>query len=161
MNKADNCLPLRMMSLVATVCLILFASGCATRRVVRVVDENGVPVPNALVVFTECNLGWRRPQKGAGFADSKGEYAVKVRGLCLIVAMKSSGEWANKSLDRYDTTATMVLQSKPFTGDIVDYYLEREGDDVPEEIRQWVAEFILVNDEKKRNGAEIIGSDGI
>lgn len=141
MKKAVNRLSSWSMAVAAMALLLLSAAGCATRRVVRVVDENGSPVPEALVVFQERNMAW--PIRcGAGFADSAGEYAFKAHGFVVAEAFGPSSGWGRTSLDWSDTTRTVALatQTETYAGNIAEGYLAR-AEDVPEDIRRRLEAF--------------------
>jgi hypothetical protein len=141
MRKAGNGVSRWRAAAGAAALLVLCASGCATRRVVRVVDGNGTPVPEALVVFQERNIAW--PIRcGAGFANSAGEYAFKARGFAEAEAFGPSSGWGRTSLARNYPTRTVALAAAPeaYAGSLAEGYLART-EDVPEDIRRRVEAF--------------------
>lgn len=141
MRKAGNGVSRWRAAAGAAALLVLCASGCATRRVLRVVDENGAPVPDALVVFQERNMTW--PIRcGAGFADSAGEYAFKARGFVAAEAFGASSGWGRTSLDWNCPTRTVALAAAPetYAGNLAKGYLAMT-EDVPEDIRLRVEVF--------------------
>lgn len=141
MRKAGNGVSRWRAAAGAAALLVLCASGCATRRVLRVVDENGAPVPDALVVFQERNIAG--PIRcGAGFADSAGEYAFKARGFVTAEAFGPSSGWRRTSLARNYPTRTVALAAAPetYAGSLAKGYLART-EDVPEDIRRRLEAF--------------------
>ena len=115
--------------------LILGVTGCATARVVHVVDENGAPIPNALVIFSERNLSPIFPIKmGAGFADLEGNYLFEAYNQACVAAFGEPPEWGWKYIAARSTD-TVVVASAPYTGYLLEGYLERASH-VPEDVRR-------------------------
>lgn len=114
MKKTGNGASRWRVAAVAVALLVLCAAGCATRRAVRVVDENGSPVPDALVVFGERNISPWPPGSGAGFADSAGECAFKARGFVEVEAFGPSSGWGRVGLAGNYPTGTLVLAPPPY-----------------------------------------------
>ena len=146
MKKAVNRLSNLSLAVAALALLLLCATGCATRRVVRVVDENGLPVPNALVVWLEFNLSPLATQD-AGFADSEGEYAFKAINMVRLEAFGASSEWEELNLGNAPS-GTVVLAPAPYDGFAANRYLSRTSH-VPEPIRLRLEPFLR---QKQGNG---------
>lgn len=146
MKKAVNRLSNLNLALAAMTLLLLCAAGCATRRVVRVVDGNGLPVPNALVVWHEFNLSpWAT--QDAGFADSAGEYAFKAINLVRLEAFGVSSEWGELNL-KDAPSGTVALAPAPYDGFAANHYLSRMSH-VPDPIRLRLEPFLR---QKQGNG---------
>lgn len=115
------------------LCAILVAgmvaqvAGCATKRIIHVVDSRGLPVPKALVVYREFNMTFLSNRVGAGFADSAGEFAFKAVSEVRVEAFDSDAQWGTLWLSS-EATGTVVVSPSPYTGDIAEYYLKKTPD---------------------------------
>lgn len=119
--------------------LLLFHTGCATERTIRIIDEDGQAVPNALIIFHEYNSALYH-NTDIGKADFKGECIFKAIGVVRVEAFDSTGKWARYSIAQRET-GTVILTSKPYNGYIIARYL-RSGKVIPEKYRSQLESFL-------------------
>lgn len=124
MKRLWRCWSYWGMTAVAVACLALCVTGCATVRTLHVVDANGAPIQNALVVYREVNVSpiWNR--SGADFTDQAGECKFKAVNQVRVEAFGSPSQWGELWLSSR-TTGTVALSSTQYTGSLVDYYLAK------------------------------------
>lgn len=100
------------------LCAILVAgmvaqvAGCATKRIIHVVDSRGLPVPKALVVYREFNIAFISNRVGAGFADGAGEFVFKTINEVRVEAFDSDAQWGKLWLSS-EAIGTVVVSSSP------------------------------------------------
>ena len=123
----------------AVFCQVAFLTGCSTMRTIHVVDANGLPVPNGLVVFRENNISPFNNKTKAGFADLNGEYKFEAKNLVSVEAFDTTSSWGKLNL-KDNLTGTVVLTSMPYEGFVIGWYLARTRM-VPEEIRSRLETF--------------------
>lgn len=119
--------------------LLVLCSSCCSTRTIHVVDGDGVPVPQALVIFREFNISPLWSRTGAGFADQFGDYKFKAHNQVRVEVFGVSSKWGELFLSD-NAAGTIVLSSVPYNGDVANWYLCRTPT-VPEEIRSRLRAF--------------------
>ena len=119
--------------------LLVLCSSCCSTRTIHVVDVDGVPVPQALVIFREFNISplWNRT--GAGFSDQSGDYKFKAHNQVYVEGFGVPSMWGKLFLSD-NATGTIALSSVSYDGTLAKWYLGR-APTVPEEIRSRLRAF--------------------
>lgn len=120
--------------------LLVLCSSCCSTRTIHVVDVDGVPVPQALVIFREFNISPLGNRTGAGFADQSGDYKFKAHNQVRVEVFGVSSKWGGLFLSD-NAAGTIVLSSVPYNGNVANWYLGRTPN-IPEEIRSRLRAFL-------------------
>lgn len=120
--------------------LLVLCSSCCSTRTIHVVDVDGVPVPQALVIFREFNISPLGNRTGAGFADQSGDYKFKAHNQVRVEVFGVSSKWGGLFLSDNEA-GTIVLSSVPYNGNVANWYLGRTPN-IPEEIRSRLRAFL-------------------
>lgn len=144
MKMAWECASLRGMFFGILASLALCSSGCNTTRTIHVLDSNGAPVPDALVLFRECNISplWNRT--GTRYANNAGDCEFKANNQVLVEAFGRPYNWGELFLSD-SAVGTIVLSSAPYRGTVIDWYLSKTPN-VPEETRNRLKVFTTDKD---------------
>lgn len=102
----------------------MFCTGCASDRVIQVVNDEGQPVSGALVLYREVNMSpfWNRVH--ANYANASGKLNFKAVNLVRVEAFDSEENWGELWLAS-NKSGTVVVVESPYEGSIADYYLQK------------------------------------
>lgn len=141
MNKFEKNFLCPWKTVVAMVCMIFLLGGCATTRQVRVVDESGLPVSDALVLFWEVHLSpFFNNIYRAGFSNSAGEYTFESCNGGFLLAFDSSSKWGRGFVG--NAPRTVVVATMPYDGGWAERYLANTSH-VDEKVRQRLEVFLV------------------